>query len=71
MTKKDSVDKKVTKKEEVAEVETEDKQAETPAENNEEANKIPYALVFTFILFISGVMGIVLMSLLKNQWQRR
>lgn len=62
MTKKDSVDKKVTKKEEVAGVETEDKPVETPAENNEEANKVPYALVFTFILFISGVMGIVLMS---------
>lgn len=63
MTKKDSVDKKAAKKEEPAEIETaESTQAEVQSGNEEEGNKIPYALVFTFVLFVSGVAGIILMS---------
>jgi len=39
-----------------------DKNDQANNHENDQANKMPYALIVTFILFISGIMGIMLMA---------
>lgn len=44
-----------------------EEKSQTNSQENSQANKIPYALIVTFVLFISGIMGIMLMANNNNE----